>query len=160
MVVAHTRCRMAAGDEEEVHAEIEAAGGPDTRSMSFLVTDHQEEALRATCSACAPGLTSRGSRSAASSTTSTQAGSSGSAEATERLANRERAVHGVDERPARPVTVKVIELRPLLGAVIVNVVLLPVVGLDEKPEVKVPGRPEMPKETAPVKPLTRLIVTE
>ena len=39
MIVAHTRCRMAAGDEEDVHAAIEAAGGPDTRSLSFLVTD-------------------------------------------------------------------------------------------------------------------------
>ena len=47
MVVAHTRCRMAAGTEEDVHAAIEAAGGPDTRSLSFLVTDHQKEALRA-----------------------------------------------------------------------------------------------------------------
>jgi carbonic anhydrase len=46
MVVAHTRCRMAAGSEDEVHAAIEAAGGPDTRSFSFLVTDHQEESLR------------------------------------------------------------------------------------------------------------------
>ena len=47
MIVAHTRCRMAAGDEEDVHTAIHAAGGPDTRSLSFLVTDHQEEALRA-----------------------------------------------------------------------------------------------------------------
>ena len=30
-----------------MHDAIEAAGGPDTRSLSFLVTDHQEEALRA-----------------------------------------------------------------------------------------------------------------
>ncbi len=45
MIVAHTRCRMAAGDEDDVHSAIEAAGGPDTRSLSFLVTDHQEEAL-------------------------------------------------------------------------------------------------------------------
>jgi carbonic anhydrase len=46
MVVAHTRCRMAAGGEEDVHSAIEAAGGPDTRSLSFLVTDHQEASLR------------------------------------------------------------------------------------------------------------------
>jgi carbonic anhydrase len=47
MVVAHTRCRMAGTSEEDVHAAVEAAGGPDTRSLSFLVTDHQEAALRA-----------------------------------------------------------------------------------------------------------------
>ena len=47
MVVAHTRCRMAAGSEEDVHAAVEAAGGPDTRSLSFLVTGDQEAALRA-----------------------------------------------------------------------------------------------------------------
>jgi carbonic anhydrase len=46
MVVAHTRCRMATGSEEDVHAELEAAGAPDTRSMSFLVTDRQEATLR------------------------------------------------------------------------------------------------------------------
>jgi carbonic anhydrase len=46
MVVAHTRCRMAAGSEEDVHAAVEAAGGPDTRSLSFLVTAHQKAALR------------------------------------------------------------------------------------------------------------------
>lgn len=47
MIVAHTGCRMAAAGEEDVHAAVEAAGGPDTRSLSFLVTDHQEAALRA-----------------------------------------------------------------------------------------------------------------
>ena len=46
MVVAHTGCRMAAGAEDDVHAAISAAGGPDTRSMSFLTTDDQEAALR------------------------------------------------------------------------------------------------------------------
>jgi carbonic anhydrase len=46
MVVAHTSCRMASGTEEDVHAEIQAAGGPDTRSISFLTTDDQESALR------------------------------------------------------------------------------------------------------------------
>jgi carbonic anhydrase len=46
MVVAHTDCRMAAGDEASVHAAIAAAGGPDTRSMSFLTTDDQRGALR------------------------------------------------------------------------------------------------------------------
>ena len=47
MVVAHTRCRMATGSEEDVHAAIESAGGPDTRGLSFLVTGDQEAALRA-----------------------------------------------------------------------------------------------------------------
>ncbi len=46
MVVAHTHCRMATDNEEDVHAAVEAAGGPDTRSLSFLVTAHQEAALR------------------------------------------------------------------------------------------------------------------
>jgi carbonic anhydrase len=42
MVVAHTKCRMAAEDEDDVHAAIEAAGGPDTRSLAFLVAPDQE----------------------------------------------------------------------------------------------------------------------
>ena len=46
MVVAHTRCRMTSGDEGEVHAAIEAAGGPDTRAISFLTTDDQAASLR------------------------------------------------------------------------------------------------------------------
>jgi carbonic anhydrase len=47
MVVAHTRCRMAAGTEEQVHEAVREAGGPDTRSLSFLVTADQEATLRA-----------------------------------------------------------------------------------------------------------------
>jgi len=47
MVIAHTRCRMAEGGEQDVHAAIRAAGGPDTRSIPFLATDDQEGALRA-----------------------------------------------------------------------------------------------------------------
>ena len=46
MVVAHTECRMAAGSEEDVHLAVQAAGGPDTRSISFLTTTDQEAALR------------------------------------------------------------------------------------------------------------------
>ena len=46
MVVPHTDCRMAAGSEEDVHAAVAEAGGPDTRSLSFLVTDDQEATLR------------------------------------------------------------------------------------------------------------------
>jgi carbonic anhydrase len=45
MVVAHTDCRMSAGGETEVHEAIASAGGPDTRSMTFLTTDDQEGAL-------------------------------------------------------------------------------------------------------------------
>jgi carbonic anhydrase len=46
MVIAHTDCRMAGGTEEDVHAAVGEAGGPDTRSLSFLVTDDQEATLR------------------------------------------------------------------------------------------------------------------
>ena len=46
MVVAHTSCRMAGGEEHDVHDAIRAAGGPDTRSISFLTTTDQEAALR------------------------------------------------------------------------------------------------------------------
>ncbi|MBV9486622.1 MAG: carbonic anhydrase [Frankiaceae bacterium] len=45
LVMAHTRCRMAGGSEADVHTAIAAAGGPDTRSMSFLTTDDQRAAL-------------------------------------------------------------------------------------------------------------------
>jgi carbonic anhydrase len=45
MIMAHTDCRMAAGDEASVHAAIAAAGGPDTRSMSFMTTDDQRGSL-------------------------------------------------------------------------------------------------------------------
>jgi carbonic anhydrase len=47
MVVAHTDCRMASGDEDDIHAALDAAGGPDTRSLAFLVTDDQESTVRA-----------------------------------------------------------------------------------------------------------------
>lgn len=46
MVVAHTRCRMAGGSEQEVHEKVLAAGGPDTRSISFLVAPDQAAAVR------------------------------------------------------------------------------------------------------------------
>jgi carbonic anhydrase len=46
MVVAHTSCRMADTTEAEVHQAVLDAGGPDTRSMSFLTADDQHEALR------------------------------------------------------------------------------------------------------------------
>jgi carbonic anhydrase len=46
MVVAHTRCKMAAGSEDAVHEAVVEAGGPDTRSLAFLVTDDQEASVR------------------------------------------------------------------------------------------------------------------
>lgn len=46
MVVAHTRCAMAAGSEADVHAAVRAAGGPDTRSLPLLTAADQEAALR------------------------------------------------------------------------------------------------------------------
>jgi carbonic anhydrase len=47
MIIAHTNCRMAAGDENDVHVAVGAAGGPDTRSLAFLVTSDQEATVRA-----------------------------------------------------------------------------------------------------------------
>jgi carbonic anhydrase len=47
MVMAHTDCRMGAGDEDDVHAAVDEAGGPDTRSLAFLVTSDQEATVRA-----------------------------------------------------------------------------------------------------------------
>jgi carbonic anhydrase len=47
MIVAHTDCRMASGSEEEIHLAVSEAGGPDTRSLAFLVTGDQEATLRA-----------------------------------------------------------------------------------------------------------------
>src|SRR4051812_43463228 len=46
MVVAHTKCRMAGGTEEDVHIAIAAAGGPDTSELSFLVASDQLSELR------------------------------------------------------------------------------------------------------------------
>jgi carbonic anhydrase len=46
MVVAHTNCRMADSTQEDVHEAIRAAGGPDTRSITFLTTGDQEAALQ------------------------------------------------------------------------------------------------------------------
>ena len=47
MVIAHTDCRMAAGSEDDVHAAVSKAGGPDTRSLAFLVTSDQTATVRA-----------------------------------------------------------------------------------------------------------------
>jgi carbonic anhydrase len=45
MVVAHTKCRMAGSSEDDVHTAIASAGGPDTRSISFLTTADQDASL-------------------------------------------------------------------------------------------------------------------
>jgi carbonic anhydrase len=46
MVIAHTGCRMTAGDEDDVHQAIGAAGGPDTRSLAFLTTSDARQGLQ------------------------------------------------------------------------------------------------------------------
>jgi carbonic anhydrase len=45
MVVAHTHCRMTAESEATVHEAIHDAGGPDTRSLSFLTSPDQRKSL-------------------------------------------------------------------------------------------------------------------
>ena len=45
MIVAHTNCRMADSTQDDVHDAIRDAGGPDTRSITFLTTGDQEAAL-------------------------------------------------------------------------------------------------------------------
>lgn len=47
MIISHTKCRMAAGSEDDVHAAVQAAGGPDTRSLTFLVSNEQESTVGA-----------------------------------------------------------------------------------------------------------------
>lgn len=46
MVIAHTDCRMATGTEHDVHTAVSEAGGPDTRSLAFLVSSDQEATVR------------------------------------------------------------------------------------------------------------------
>src|SRR5258706_86881 len=46
MVIAHTDCRMT-GNEDDVHAAVRDAGGPDTSELDFLVTNDQEATVRA-----------------------------------------------------------------------------------------------------------------
>jgi carbonic anhydrase len=47
MVVAHTKCRMADSTQDDVHDAIRDAGGPDTRSITFLTTVDQQATLQA-----------------------------------------------------------------------------------------------------------------
>lgn len=46
MIVAHTDCRMTVENESAVHRAVAEAGGPDTRSLSFLTTRDLSESLR------------------------------------------------------------------------------------------------------------------
>jgi carbonic anhydrase len=45
MVITHTDCRMT-GTEDEVHAGVLDAGGPDTRSLAFLMAEDLEATVR------------------------------------------------------------------------------------------------------------------
>src|ERR1700722_9002769 len=45
MIVAHTDCRMTVEDEDAVHRAVAEAGGPDTRSLSFMTTRNLRESV-------------------------------------------------------------------------------------------------------------------
>jgi carbonic anhydrase len=45
MIVAHTDCRMTVEDEDAVHRAVADAGGPDTRSLSFMTTSDLKDSL-------------------------------------------------------------------------------------------------------------------
>jgi carbonic anhydrase len=45
MVITHTDCRMT-GTEDEVHAAVLEEGGPDTRSLAFLMAEDPAAAVR------------------------------------------------------------------------------------------------------------------
>ena len=47
LVMPHTDCRMASGDEESIHANIESKHGIDTRSVEFKMVTDQRAALAA-----------------------------------------------------------------------------------------------------------------
>ena len=47
LVMPHTDCRMASGDEESIHASIESKHGIDTRSVEFKMVTDQRAALSA-----------------------------------------------------------------------------------------------------------------
>lgn len=47
LVMPHTDCRMASGDEESIHASIEKNHGVDTRSVEFRMVTDQLAALTA-----------------------------------------------------------------------------------------------------------------
>jgi carbonic anhydrase len=45
MIVPHTDCRMTIEDEDAVHRAVADAGGPDTRSLSFMTTADLRKSL-------------------------------------------------------------------------------------------------------------------
>jgi carbonic anhydrase len=45
MIVAHTDCRMTVESEDAVHRAVAEAGGPDTRSLSFMTTGDLRESI-------------------------------------------------------------------------------------------------------------------
>jgi carbonic anhydrase len=45
MIVAHTDCRMTVQNEDAVHRAVAEAGGPDTRSLSFMTTGDLRDSL-------------------------------------------------------------------------------------------------------------------
>ena len=47
LVMPHTDCRMASGEEESIHASIESKHGVDTRSVEFKMVTDQRAALAA-----------------------------------------------------------------------------------------------------------------
>lgn len=47
LIMPHTDCRMASGNEESIHASIEAKHGVDTRSIAFRMVADQRAALAA-----------------------------------------------------------------------------------------------------------------
>jgi carbonic anhydrase len=47
LVMPHTDCRMASGDEESIHASIESKHGINTRSVEFKMVTDQRAALAA-----------------------------------------------------------------------------------------------------------------
>lgn len=46
LVMPHTNCKMASGDEDDIHAIIQQEYGVDTRSLEFRTVTDQVEALR------------------------------------------------------------------------------------------------------------------
>jgi carbonic anhydrase len=47
MVIAHTDCRMAAADDDELRQAIREAGGPETADLSFSTSADQAASVRA-----------------------------------------------------------------------------------------------------------------
>ena len=47
MVIAHTKCRMTAADDAELHAAIAEAGGPDTSDLPFKTSPDQQATVTA-----------------------------------------------------------------------------------------------------------------